>query len=99
MDRSKTGRKEKKKSRRPKLQFGRTIFAASQRPEAVDELPNQPTPIIRLLPLGEHDIVVFYKKWKKQNGIQLTKKQNGQSKNKNNPPSSDKHYEFEICNK
>ena len=51
----------------------------SLRPEAVDELSNKSTPITHPLPHGggninKHNMVIFHKKRKEHNEIQLTKK-------------------------
>ena len=82
MLRSKAGTK-KTKSRRPNLTIARAYSPpGSLRQKSVDELPNWSTPIINPLSTGRGGgailiniihMVIFYKKWKKYNEIQLTK--------------------------
>ena len=51
----------------------------SLRPKTVDEFPNYSTNIVHPLPpwgednINKHNMVIFYKTWKKCNEIQLTK--------------------------
>ena len=68
-------KRARKKKVRKFLAIARAFIAT---PEAVDQLPNKPTPIIHALRLecekknNEHNMVILNINWKKYNTIQLT---------------------------
>ena len=59
----------------------------SLRPETVDEFSNEYTPIVHPLSpwrgnINEHNMVIFYKTWKKCHEIELTKNKMDLNKSK-----------------